>query len=106
MFLFPSVVVPTMAITSQLESLFGLTINANSGVNAYREPEKYNAEIKAVQMAVNAWWLTESGSAIQSLTAPAMPQGTLIICHLTERGLTSKVLVYTNWLDSAATAQI
>lgn len=106
MFLFLSVVVPTTAITSQLGSLFGLTKNANSGVNVYLEPEKYNAGIKAVQLEVNAWWLTESGSAIQYLTAPVMLQGTLIICHLTIRGLTSKVPVYTNWLDSAMTKQI
>lgn len=106
MFLFPSVVVPTTAITSQLGNLFGLTKNANSGVNVYQEPEKYNAGKKAVQLEVSAWWLTESGSANQSLTAPVMPQGTLIIYHLTTRGLTSKVPAYTNWLDSAVTTQI
>lgn len=106
MFLFPSVVVPTMAITSQLGSPFGLTKNASGGANAYRVPEKYNAGIKAVRLAVSAWWLTESGNANQSLTAPVMPQGILIICLLTERGLTSKVPVYINWLDSAATTQI
>lgn len=99
---FPNVAVPTMAVTFQLGSPFGLTKNASGGANACQEPEKYNAGIKAVRLAVSAWWLTESESAIQSLTAHVEPQGTLIICHLTERSLTSKVPVYTSWLDSVA----
>lgn len=52
--LFPNVVVPTMADTSQLGSHFGLTKNVNNGVNVYLEPEKYSVAIKAAGLAVSA----------------------------------------------------
>lgn len=54
MCLFPNVVVPTTATTSQLGSHFGLTKNVNNGVNVYLEPEKYNVGIKVVGLAVSA----------------------------------------------------